>query len=173
MTGRSLPAHLARQFIRCQDKGVSDALNRSIEVHTCRQQHVVIRFILEDMPDAEPIDAYETWAVLHRLRDVLIRHLKLEDLKLYPALQRSSDSRIREIAIRYQIQMGGLRAAFDHFCDRWSNAKKIAENPRGFLSDWETIRDPLMQRMDEEDRGLYEPAQAHFDRLMRRPATER
>ena len=147
---------------------MSEALNRSIEVHTCRQQHVVIRFILTDMPLAEPIDAKETSKLLNRLCNILERHLKLEDQVLYPELMRSHDAQMRETAIRYQHDMGGLRAAVETFCVRWSNANAIAEDPQLFLYEWSVIRDLLLQRIEAEDCDLYEHAQAHYDEAMRR-----
>ncbi len=120
------------------------------------------------MPEAEPFDAHATRKLLSRLGNVLERHLKLEDTQLYPELQRSPDAQIRETAIRYQQEMGGLRVAFEKFCDRWPGAAAIAQEPAEFLRQLAAIRDPLVKRIEAEDTGLYEYAQTHFDEQMRR-----
>lgn len=146
---------------------MSEALNRSIDLHTCRQHHVVLRFVIGDMPAAEPFDANEAAMLLRRLRSVLVRHLQLEDEQLYPALRQTAANGIATIARRYQVEMGGLRSAFEAFCERWNDAASIAADPRLFLLDWETIRDPLVKRMDSEDRGLYDVAEEHFAERLR------
>ena len=147
---------------------MSDALNRSIDLHTCRQHHVVLRFIIDDLPHEEPLDAVATTTLLRRFRDVLTRHLKLEDASLYPALCASSDAHIRATAHRYKDEMGGLYDVFEAFYSRWPNAQAIRRDPSTFLKDWQQMREQLVKRMDAEDLGLYDPAESHFNALLLR-----
>ena len=146
---------------------MSDDLNRSIELHACRQHHIVLRYILDDIPSDEPFDAHETHMLLWRLRTVLVRHLALEDEKLYPALKAAQSDAISSLAEQYEREMGGLRDLFLKLCKRWDDPAKIAAFPKEFLREWIAVRDPLLKRMDAEDANLYQQAQAHFDDRLR------
>ncbi|HEV7179058.1 MAG TPA: hemerythrin domain-containing protein [Candidatus Baltobacteraceae bacterium] len=146
---------------------MSEALNRSIDLHACRQHHSVLRSIIKRFPIAQPFDAHAAAQSLTQLSNVLLRHLRLEDEHLYPALERG-DTTLRLIAARYRNEMGGLRHAFVAFCDRWPSPETIAGDMRLFLIDWATLRDPLLARMDAEDHGLYDRAEAHFSTQLER-----
>ncbi len=146
---------------------MSDDLNRSIELHTCRQHHVVIRFIANDIPVRQPFDANEARMLLWRLKTVLTRHLALEDEELYPALRMAQNETISTLAEQYQNGMGHLRDEFLKLCTRWDDAARIAAFPQEFLHDWLAIREALLHRMNAEDDTLYKEAQVHFDDRLR------
>lgn len=105
---------------------------------------------------------------LWRLRTVLVRHLALEDERLYPALKAAQDETISSLAKQYETEMGGLRDAFLRLCKRWDEPAKIAAFPSEFLREWLAIREPLLKRMDAEDEALYPRAQEQFDQRLRR-----
>ncbi len=142
-------------------------MNRSIELHTCRQHHKMLRFLIEQFPVSLPLEAKNANDLLHRLSAILSRHLRLEDERLYPALQHSRATRVRDTALRYQHAMGGLSDAFVQFCRRWPDEQSIDAEPHDFLLGWLAIRDPLLARMDAEDSELYAEAQTYFDDLMK------
>ena len=123
-------------------------MNRRIDLQTCREQHDSIRILLE------------VTKLLARLFAILGSHLKLEDNRLYPALERSSDRTIRETALHYRQEMGGLKRAFADFMTTWATESAIAADPEGFMAAWSAVRRALEVRMEKEDHGLYRMAES-------------
>jgi len=93
---------------------------------------------------------------------VLIAHLKLEDDRLYPALEMSAERSVRETAIRYRMEMGGLKAQFVQMLETFGTEDKIALDQTAFLETWSVFRKALETRMAKEDHGLYEIADEYL-----------
>ncbi|GAC1658955.1 MAG: hemerythrin domain-containing protein [Vulcanimicrobiaceae bacterium] len=139
-------------------------LNRRIDIDTCREHHEAIRTLLEAFPTNPPLDGEATERLLKRLVTLLSVHLKLEDDYLYPALERSAHRTVRETAVRYRTEMGGLRGQFTAFAGTWASADEISARPSEFLSAWSAVRAALEVRMAKEDHGLYAIAQEDLSR---------
>lgn len=133
-------------------------INERIDVQTCRDHHVVLHYLAEDIskPEATPSD---TFALLKRFRAVLLAHLKLEDDWLYPRLAASPNAIVRSKAERYREEMGGVRSQFEALCKQW-NAQAIESDFAGWRKDWQTFVQALSGRIESEDRDLYVAAEA-------------
>ncbi|MDP9111190.1 MAG: hemerythrin domain-containing protein, partial [Candidatus Eremiobacteraeota bacterium] len=134
-------------------------LNERIDIQTCRDHHVVLRYLVEEIgkPDVQP-DA--SLGLLKRLRTVLLAHLKLEDDWLYPHLQRSVNDVVRHKSQTYSREMGGLKENFVTLWQTWTRPNAIADNSEAWRSDWNTFQKGLLERMDREDHDLYVAAEA-------------
>lgn len=153
---------LVAQFLRyapapngeADARGESDRLNERIDVQTCRDHHIVLRYLCEEL--SKPVtDAGKTRSVFARLRTVLLAHLKLEDDWLYPRLARSLNAIVRGKAERYRREMGGVRAEFDRLWRTWSAPDAIARDSAGWHRDWSGFSRRLEQRIEHEDSDLY------------------
>jgi len=147
---------------------VADALNRRIELHTCRQQHIVLRHLLSEFPTCEPFTGVDIMALRGRLNALLVRHLRLEDEQLYPALSHATDEHVRTTARAFRMEMGGVMRAFADLDTRWDTAAEIDADPAGFLEQWTLVRGALETRMNAEDAGLYIQAEQHFTDILKR-----
>lgn len=132
-----------------------ERVNRRIDLQTCRDHHEAIRTMLGLFPQTEPFDAKAAADWLARLGRILQRHLKLEDEFLYPSLLAADDRTLREVAVRYQDEMGGLSGEFAKLLADWSQADTIAQHTQEFLAAWLPFRQRLEVRMAKEDHGLY------------------
>ena len=133
-------------------------------MHACREHHEAIRILLELFPTKAPIDCTATSKLLERLKNVLLAHLKLEDTRLYPALESSGDCDVRQTAARYRLEMGGLRASFVSLLGTWPSETEIAADPALFMSEFTEFRKALEVRMAKEDHGLYAIAEDYLSR---------
>ena len=136
-------------------------LNRRIDMQTCREQHEALRILLELLPRSVPFHSPDVAALLGRLGRLLTAHLKLEDDRLYPALEQSSSRDVRETARRYRVQMGDLRGQFGAFLEKWTEPA-IAADQQHFMEHWSELRNALEIRMAKEDDGLYAIAEDFF-----------
>lgn len=137
----------------------SDRLNERIDIQTCRDHHVVIRYLVEELAKSD-VEAEAALGLLKRLRTVLLAHLKLEDDWLYPRLAASPNAVVRHKAERYRNEMGGLRAEFVTLYETWSAPAAIASNPEIWRSEWRIFERNLTARMNVEDHDLYVAAEA-------------
>lgn len=144
-----------------------DRVNRRIDMQTCRDQHEAIRSLLNVFPEDEAFEPKAAADVVARLGRVLHRHLKLEDEILYPALLASEDRTLRDTAIRYREEMGGLSSEFTTLAGRWSSSEAVENRPEEFLAEWRAFKRRLEVRMAKEDHGLY----AIADDYMRRDSS--
>lgn len=149
-----------------------DALNRRIAIDACRNHHLVLRDLIDEFPTSEPVNEGRTLELLVRLRNVLRRHLHLEDAELYPALQKVADPNVRRKARRYQLHMGSLDKGFETFYAHWTREGVIAAEPQRFLSDWREFRDALLMRMESEDEDLYLIAERLYQSMIQASAAE-
>ncbi|MDQ6931339.1 MAG: hemerythrin domain-containing protein [Candidatus Eremiobacteraeota bacterium] len=132
-------------------------------MHTCREQHEALRILLELLPRSTPFNSGDVVGLLGRLGHLLTTHLKLEDDRLYPALEKSSDRDVRETAHRYRAEMGDLREKFGTFLKTWT-APAISADQQAFMAQWSDLRNALEVRMAKEDDGLYAIAEDFLSR---------
>ena len=92
--------------------------------------------------------------ILSQLFGVLNIHLAMEDKVLYPQMLRSANARMREMAERYQAEMGGLGEAVQAYKAKWS-CSAIAGDPTGFAAATEGLLQALSKRIEAEDGELY------------------
>ena len=130
-------------------------MNRRIDMQTCRDHHEAIRILLGYFPQAAPFEGAKVYGLVERLSMILVHHLRLEDNFLYPILEESTDRTVRETAIRYRDEMGGISSEFHALLARWSGAEAIGAKPAEFLREWKLFRSRLEVRMAKEDNGLY------------------
>lgn len=135
------------------------AINRRIDVQTCRDHHTVLRFLIEDL-DRPETRAEDVLGQLGRIRNVLLAHLKLEDDCLYPKLEQSENAIVRAKAARYRNEMGDLRGRFITLWERWSAPQAISSEPDHWWQDWRAIKQSLLDRIETEDHDLYLAAEA-------------
>lgn len=157
---------LVAQFMRCTPvperyKTVRkrSGVNERIDLQTCRDHHVVLRFLVESM-DKSDGSAAQTLSLLSRLRNVLLVHLKLEDDWLYPRLASNENAIVRTKAERYRREMGDLRERFNVFWRRWSGTGAIESDYETFGTEWSALRQVLTARIESEDHDLYTAAEA-------------
>lgn len=135
------------------DRAGGARIAERIDVQTCREQHVSLQYIGEEIAHAKaPNRALE---LLSRFRSVLLAHLRLEDAWLYPKLAVSSNPVVREKSVRYRREMGDLRSQFDSLWNRWSQEGAIAADFTGWQSEWRALARDLGKRVRAEDDDLY------------------
>jgi hypothetical protein len=147
---------------------VAEALNRGIELHTCRQHHTMLRHIVNEFPTETPLPGTTMLVLMGRLKSILVRHLRLEDETLYPALSNAGDKNVRSTARQFRLEMGGLMRAFEDFDNRYPTAESIDANSDAFMDEWQSVRNALIKRMDAEDHDLYRDAESYFTSILAR-----
>lgn len=150
-------AHTPLPELYCTPR-MSSRINERIDVQTCRDHHIVLRYLAEEL-DAEE-RAANIVPLLRRLRTVLLAHLKLEDDWLYPRLAQSANSIVRGKAERYRREMGGLRTQFDELWRAWSGDGAAEANFEGWQREWRLFRQAIEARILSEDNDLYVAAEA-------------
>lgn len=139
---------------------VNVRLNDRIDVQTCRDHHVVIRYLADELSKPD-VDAQNVVLLLRRLKNVLTSHLKLEDGWLYPRLAKSTNEIVRSKADRYAREMGGLAAEFQSLWETWAQRPDaIAQNRASWHADWRLFHSELIARIEAEDHDLYVAAEA-------------
>ena len=158
-------ARLVAQFVahtplpeRYRSPRTSSRINERIDVQTCRDHHIVLRYLADELNTEER--AASIVPLLRRLRTVLLAHLKLEDDWLYPRLLQSANGIVRGKAERYRREMGGLRKQFDELWSTWSADGAVAENFLGWQREWRVFREAIDARILTEDNDLYVAAEA-------------
>lgn len=128
-----------------------------------REQHGRIRALTRPLlsQNSGELSAAELRASLAKLAGAVKVHLRDEDANFYPVLSVSDDAGVRDTAIAFRTSMGGLAAAFNAFYERWVKPGAIEDDRAGFLADATVVLTQLEQRMDLEDRELYELADRH------------
>lgn len=92
---------------------------------------------------------------LNNLAGKLKVHLVSEDKYLYPTLKNSSDITVKNLAIRFENEMGGLSDTFMLYKDKYNIASKILGNENEFKKDTLNILRALELRMSKEENELY------------------
>lgn len=92
---------------------------------------------------------------LMRLGGQLSVHLAMEDKGLYPKLRGHTDPAIASLAAQYETEMGGLKATFVAYSERWLRSAAIGDAPEVFLTETEALFAALGKRIDRENNELY------------------
>lgn len=132
-------------------------INDRIDVQTCRDHHVVLRYLADELSREKR--AGNIAPLLRRLRTVLLAHLKLEDDWLYPRLAQSANGIVRGKAERYRREMGGLRKQFDDLWNAWSGEGAAAAGFDAWQHQWRLFHEAIESRMATEDEDLYVAAE--------------
>jgi hemerythrin-like domain-containing protein len=93
--------------------------------------------------------------LLSKLAGLINVHLAMEDKTLYPRLIESADAKVKEVAVRFSNEMGGIKAAFEGYNKKWPLSGNIQADPAGFVRETTDILKALAQRISKEDRELY------------------
>ena len=83
-------------------------------------------------------------------------HLSSEDQHLYPVFLGSSDAKLVAMAEEYQKEMGKLLEVFTGFKDKYNTKFKILGEKDSFFKEANEIIRAIEQRMEKEERGLYQ-----------------
>ncbi|HTH18348.1 MAG TPA: hemerythrin domain-containing protein, partial [Magnetospirillum sp.] len=94
------------------------------KTETYRQHHEELRAIVARIeafldPAAVAADTNPVAAVVRELFGKFSVHLAIEDNSLYPRTQALGDTRLREVAQRFQAEMGNLSQRFDAYRKSW------------------------------------------------------
>ena len=126
-----------------------------------RKDHEGLLKIAQDLkqqldPSALKKDARSVCKVLSRLSGTLKVHLTAEDNQLYPELLTSKDGKIKSVAETFVREMGGVKDFLNRYVNKWISAENIQKDPNGFVAETQTLLDALVQRIDKENKELYE-----------------
>ncbi|CAN5256246.1 hypothetical protein BH09PSE1_BH09PSE1_30130 [soil metagenome] len=105
-------------------------------------------------------DALEARAGIEGIDRMLIDHLTLEDVQLYPALLGCADANVAALAADCAEEMGGILGAWVAYRDQWS-ASAILSDPRRFSAATAGVIGALALRVERENTELY-PAMEVF-----------
>lgn len=126
-----------------------------------RNHHLEVRALaaqIEGLLDLSSIhtDPAPVAAVIRELFGKFGVHLAIEDAALYPRLSVHADSGVRQVAKRFQREMGGLKTQFDEYRSRWPGPTAISRDPRAFVGETRKMLDTLQHRIEREDNELYD-----------------
>lgn len=88
-------------------------------------------------------------------------HLALEDESLYPRLLSHSDSKIKDMAQKFQKEMGAIKPQVEAYSKKWLTAKNIHAQPDVFITETKGLFEALANRIKRENTELY----AAFDKI--------
>lgn len=133
---------------------------------TYRRQHEdLVKVVVEISgyldPEKAKKDAAQVSALLSRLVGKLKIHLAMEDESLYPKLLAHADPKVKEIATRFQKEMGTMKPVVEGFAKKWGSAMAIQGNPAEFVKETKGLFDALGKRVEKENNELY----ATFDKV--------
>lgn len=92
---------------------------------------------------------------ISRLAGTLKIHLSSEDRYLYPSLMESDKSNLKNMADRYQKEMGGLSQEFMTFKDKYNTSSKLKSNVTKAKEEITAIFRKIEKRIQKEDQELY------------------
>lgn len=99
--------------------------------------------------------ALEVCSKISRLVGILSVHLSAVDDVLSPAMAKSSDQEVSDAARRFQSETGDLKGKIENYFLDWSSPAKVQSDPRGFMSQTETVFAALNSRIERESNDLY------------------
>ena len=126
-----------------------------------RKHHDDLRAIvgrLEPMLDVTRITADPT-AVASVVRDLFGKfsvHLAIEDSTLYPKYVVHDDTRLRQMALSFQTEMGDLSKRFDAYKHAWAGPLAIGRDPAAFVAATREMLALLKARVRREEDSLYD-----------------
>ncbi len=118
--------------------------------------HLTIKLTARQITAA--LDAHDTKAaasLLGRLRDLIEKHVQLEDARLYPELralaERSQDSDMVALVHEFSTGMAEIGEVLTGFFDRYGDGKDLD----GARAEWTDVSDALSSRLSAEELSLY------------------
>ncbi|MDZ4660441.1 MAG: hemerythrin domain-containing protein [Pseudomonadota bacterium] len=108
--------------------------------------------------DALEKDATSTCKLLAKFTGVLKIHLSAEDNNLYPELLKSTDKKVRDTAIFFQKEMGGIKGVVTNYFTKWGTPRSVQKDPHGFIKETLGLFEALKARIDKENNVLYDLA---------------
>ena len=136
-----------------------------LDINELRRQHSLIMVRASDLRGLADIiktrqDATEAAAAIAAINDLLVEHLTIEDVEIFPALLACADPKVSATAAAYAEDMGGILGAWISYCDRWTPTAIFADQKR-FATATAALIGALAFRIDREDAELY-PAMEAF-----------
>ena len=92
--------------------------------------------------------------IVKKLLLEITSHLRIEDEKVYPALESHSDTHVRKIAWAFRNEMGQMAPKVVTWGERWSSSR-ISSEPEAFIDETRGIFQVLKDRIEREERELY------------------
>ena len=131
------------------------------KTETYRQHHQELRAIaarIDVLLDVESIaaDPNAVAGVVRELFGKFTVHLAIEDNSLYPRAKALDDARLRQVASRFEAEMGGLSERFDAYRRTWPGPLAIARDPARFAAETRAVLDALKARVGREESELYD-----------------
>lgn len=83
-------------------------------------------------------------------------HLSMEDKFMYPKLAESTDEMVRNLAIRYQNQMGGIAQNFVVYKDKYNTKSEVLEGASKIKLETDKIFQEIRNRIQKEENELYQ-----------------
>ena len=93
--------------------------------------------------------------LLSEFMGVLEWHFGMEDDLFYPELLKHESAELREMAQRYIDEIGGLKARFAQYNEKWEDADSIIENLEAFISETKELFESLSDRIRRENDELF------------------
>ena len=85
-------------------------------------------------------------------------HLNIEDANIYPALLQHDNAKVRDLAAKYQMDMGQLLVVYQAFASKFTTAEQIAAAPEDFRKEANMVFQALFERIKAENQNLYPAA---------------
>lgn len=131
------------------------------KTETYRQHHQELRAIacrIEAELDPASIAANPN-AIATVVRELFGKfsvHLAIEDNSLYPRAKALADSRLRDVAVRFEAEMGDLGRRFDAYRKTWPGPLAIGRDPALFARETRAVLEALRERVGREESQLYD-----------------
>lgn len=131
------------------------------KTETYRQHHQELRAIaarIDVLLDADAIaaDSNAVAGVVRELFGKFSVHLAIEDNSLYPRAKALHDSHLRQVASRFEAEMGSLSERFDEYRRAWPGPLAIARDPVCFTAETRAVLEALRARVGREESELYD-----------------
>jgi len=125
-----------------------------------RDEHAALGALIKEFEvllevNKVPAQAAECRKVLSNLAGKLRIHLATEDKLLYPRAAQSTDQSLRDLAARFQQDMGPLAQTFKAYSDRWLLPKDIASQAATFVTESRKVIQALTDRIRRENTEFY------------------
>ena len=113
--------------------------------------------IIKELAKKSDIDAAipEIATHINTLAGKINMHLSMEDKYLYPHLAESEDSKIKNMAVKYQEEMGGLAKQFNEFKEKYNTKPHFLEHKATFKTDMTKVFGAIEARVKREESELY------------------
>jgi iron-sulfur cluster repair protein YtfE (RIC family) len=83
-------------------------------------------------------------------------HLTIEDTSLYPILCLGDNEELKNKALEFKEEMGGIRGSFEAYIAKWPSGYQIKENFEEFIKETKSLFEALAERIDRENNILYQ-----------------